>query len=202
VKSKRIRNGIVFLWSVGIIALGAIVCQPRPTVAGGVKPFIAPGNPGDTVADAVLGQVNVPATNFSFNTVNFIDGAGLNLQDVEFGAVAIDTSVTPNRVYVADTANNRVLGWSNISAFTTHAAANIVIGQPNAYTTGCNNGGISATSLCSPEGVAVDEATGNLYVADTSNHRVLFYLSPFTTDTAADDVFGQYGSFNTNYCDG
>jgi DNA-binding beta-propeller fold protein YncE len=108
--------------------------------------------------------------------------------------------VTPNRVYVADTANSRVLGWSNISAFTTHAAADIVIGQPNAYTVGCNSGGLSATSLCKPQGVAVDETTGNLYVADTKNQRVLFYISPFTTDTVADDVFGQYGSFNTNIC--
>src|SRR5689334_18165179 len=64
------------------------------------------------------------------------------------GRSLIDTSRTPNRVYVADTANNRVLGWSNITAFTTHAAADIVIGQPNPYTTICNNGGLSSTSLC------------------------------------------------------
>jgi sugar lactone lactonase YvrE len=200
VKSKRMRKRTALLWSIGLIALGVIVCQPRPTVAGAAKPLLVPGNAGDTVADAVLGQVNVPATNFGFNTVNFIDGAGLNLEVAEFGGVAIDTSVTPNRVYVADTANSRVLGWSNISAFTTHAAATIVIGQPDAYTTGCNYGGISATSLCDPEGVAVDETNGNLYVADTNNHRVLFYVSPFTTDTTADDVFGQYGSFTTQYC--
>jgi sugar lactone lactonase YvrE len=202
VRSKRIQKGLALLGAAGLIGLGALISYPRPTAARGVKPLLVSGNPGDTVADAVLGQVNVPAQNFSFNTTNFIDGAGLNLQDQTFGTVAIDTSVTPNRVYVADTANSRVLGWSNISAFTTHAAANIVVGQPNAYTVGCNNGGISASSLCNPDGVAVDETTGSLYVADTSNHRVLFYSSPFTTDTVADDVFGQYGSFNTNYCNG
>jgi hypothetical protein len=202
VRSKRIQKGLALLGAAGLIGLGALISYPRPTAARGVKPLLASGNPGDTVADAVLGQVNVPAQNFSFNTTNFIDGAGLNLQDQTFGTVAIDTSVTPNRVYVADTANSRVLGWSNISAFTTHAAANIVVGQPNAYMVGCNNGGISASSLCNPDGVAVDETTGSLYVADTSNHRVLFYSSPFTTGTVADDVFGQYGSFNTNYCNG
>jgi sugar lactone lactonase YvrE len=199
-KSKRICRRIFWLWTVGIVGLGAMIFKPGLAAAGGVKPLLASGNAGDTVADAVLGQVNVPSTNFSFNTVNFVDGAGLDLQDQTFGSVAIDTSRTPNRVYVADTANNRVLGWSNITAFTTHAAADIVIGQPNPYTTICNNGGLSSTSLCDPQGLAVDEANGNLYIADTGNHRVLFYLSPFTTDTEADDVFGQYGSFNTNSC--
>src|SRR5690349_23381758 len=116
-KSKRICRRIFWLWTVGIVGLGAMIFKPGLAAAGGVKPLLAPGNAGDTVADAVLGQVNVPPTNFSFNTVNFIDGAGLDLQDQTFGSVAIDTSETPNRVYVADTANSRVLGWSNITAF-------------------------------------------------------------------------------------
>jgi DNA-binding beta-propeller fold protein YncE len=38
--------------------------------------------------------------------------------------------------------------------------------------------------------VAVDTA-GNVYVADTSNHRVLVYLDPQNTDTVADLVLGQ-----------
>ena len=38
--------------------------------------------------------------------------------------------------------------------------------------------------------MAVDGA-GNLYVPDFSNHRVLRYNSPFTSDTIADDVWGQ-----------
>jgi hypothetical protein len=43
--------------------------------------------------------------------------------------VAIDQSVSPNRIWVADTENNRVLGWSSITAFAAHGPANIVIGQ-------------------------------------------------------------------------
>jgi hypothetical protein len=31
-------------------------------------------------------------------------------------AVAIDRTIVPNRVYVSDYNNNRVLGWANISA--------------------------------------------------------------------------------------
>jgi sugar lactone lactonase YvrE len=112
--------------------------------------------------------------------------------------MAIDKSISPNRIYVVDTANNRVLAWSSLTAFTTHAAANLVFGQPNFFVNDCNNGGISATSLCAPRGVAVDSA-GNLYVADTNNNRVLEYTTPFTTNTTADKVLGQV-VFSTNTC--
>lgn len=184
----------------GAVLIGALyICLPSATAQAGSRlgPRLPSGHPGDNTADAVLGQVNF------FDTArNFVDGAGLNTSTGnQFGAVAIDTSVTPNRVYVADSPHHRVLGFANISAFTTHSAADIIIGQPDAFTTVCNGNGLNASSLCNPTGVAVDEATGNLYVADQSNHRVLFYVSPFTTDTVADDVFGQFGAFNTNFCD-
>ena len=58
----------------------------------------------DTTADRVLGQ-----DDFTHNAANLMDAQGLNLPD----AVAIDASATPNRVYVADEDNNRVLGWSD-----------------------------------------------------------------------------------------
>src|SRR5438445_3382177 len=47
--------------------------------------------------------------------------------------------------------------------------------------------------------MAVD-AGGNLYVADASNNRRLEYNSPLTTDTVADRVFGQAGSFAAGSC--
>src|SRR5437773_1812030 len=62
---------------------------------------------------------------------------------------------------------------------------------------GCNTGGVSASTLCQPTGVAVD-SSGNVYVADLSNNRVLEYSNPLATDTVADQVFGQGGSFTTN----
>lgn len=48
----------------------------------------------------------------------------------------------------------------------------------------------SATSLCGPESVAVD-GNGNLYVADSYNHRVLLYQPPFSNGKAASRVLGQ-----------
>lgn len=49
---------------------------------------------------------------------------------------------------------------------------------------------MSAGSLCDPTGVAVD-ASGNLYVADTENNRVLEYDTPLVTGTTADRELGQ-----------
>jgi DNA-binding beta-propeller fold protein YncE len=93
--------------------------------------------------------------------------------------LAVDTSTSPNHIYVDDVTNNRVLGWLDADSFTNGKAADLVIGQPDFLTAGCNTitpfGGLD---LCAPEGVAVD-AQGNLYVADTSNSRVLEFTTPF-----------------------
>jgi len=100
--------------------------------------------------------------------------------------------------------------------------ADLVLGQPDFTHSGCNGDGnfqtypvrapASAATLCTmPEdqvspleggsfgGMAVDPANGDLYVPDFDNHRVLLYRSPFTTDTVADDVWGQ-ADFAGNAC--
>jgi sugar lactone lactonase YvrE len=178
----------------------------NPLAAGGGNPG-TPGAPGDTTADRELGQID-----FAHPAVNLVDGKGL-FKPV---AVAIDTSVTPNRVYVADRWNNRVLGWSNASAFANGAAADLVIGQPDFSSIGlvdissrnwsdCKQTG--AATLCGPKSVATD-GSGNLYVADTGNNRVLEYTNPFASCTSpcvgppAHLVFGQEGDFTTAKCNG
>ncbi|HUJ79970.1 MAG TPA: Ig-like domain-containing protein, partial [Nitrospiria bacterium] len=133
------------------------------------------------IADSVRGQVD-----YTHNTKNFVDGHGLNNPY----RVAIDQSQSPNRVYVADYYNHRVLGWADASSFQNGDPATLVIGQPDLYSYACDNGGVTASSLCYPMGIAVDDL-GNLYVADTGNSRVLEYDNPFTTDTVADVVLGQ-----------
>src|SRR5262245_14026818 len=95
--------------------------------------------------------------------------------------VAIDRSALPNRVYVADVGNDRVLAWADVTTFANGDPADLVIGQPNFFSSECNAGGLSATTLCDPRGVAVD-AAGNLYVADKRNSRVLEYGTPLTSD--------------------
>lgn len=71
--------------------------------------------------------------------------------------------------------------------------------------TGCagNNGGTSASTLCDPDGLAVD-SSNNLYVVDISNNRALEYNASFSSGFSAGQpanlVFGQAGSFTANQC--
>src|SRR5262245_54857045 len=70
-------------------------------------------------------------------------------------------------------------------------SADLVFGQSGSFTTAvANNGGLTASSLANPLGVAVDSG-GNVYIADDLNNRVLEYDNPLATDTIADRVFGQ-----------
>jgi sugar lactone lactonase YvrE len=104
--------------------------------------------------------------------------------------VAVDGG---GRLYIADSGNNRVLEYDSPLSSQT---ANRVFGQALDFTTGtANNGGVSATSLSGPSGVAVD-SSGRLYIADSGNNRVLEYDSPLASQTA-NRVFGQALDFAT-----
>lgn len=74
-------------------------------------------------------------------------------------------------VWVSDTANSRIVYYGTPS---TGAAAALVIGQPDAISSDCNNPSISGSTLCNPGGLGFD-GTGALWAADTGNNRVLRY---------------------------
>jgi NHL repeat-containing protein len=122
------------------------------------------------------------------------DIGDLFITGAQWWGVAVDSS---GNVYAADFGNHRVLEFDNPlgTCGSCDTVADRVFGQPDFVSTGCNTGGISATSLCGPSDVAVDSA-GNLYVAEFLNNRVLVYLSPLS-DSVADRVFGQ-ASMTTN----
>ncbi len=77
---------------------------------------------GDTVADRVLGQLD-----FVHNAPNRTDATGMWSPR----AIAIDSSVTPNRLYVSDGGNSRILGYKDVATFVNGGAADLVIGQPD-----------------------------------------------------------------------
>lgn len=135
----------------------------------------------DAIADAVLGQPD-----FASNAMNN-GGVSANSLNTPWNLVVDRNS---GRIYVADTWNHRVLSWPNAASFANGQAADLVIGQPNFTSDTANNGGISATSLGAPMGVAVD-SSGNLYVADAGNNRILAFTAPITSNMAASRVFGQ-----------
>ena len=149
-------------------------------------------------ASRVIGQLDFP-----YNAPNLIQGkefdfaassaAGTN------GSMVLDYSATPPHLYVADTQNNRVLGFNNFTALQKGQVADLVIGQPNLFSSMVNYGSGNAAiqsfqGLSSPTALAVDSA-GNLFVADTLNSRVMHYPAPFasgkTAGESADFFIGQ-----------
>ncbi|MGC2304062.1 hypothetical protein [Candidatus Binatus sp.] len=145
----------------------------------------------------VLGQVN-----FVHNGVNEIDGEGYSTP----WGVAPDLSTNPNRLYIVDSQNSRVLGYSNVTTLDPLTSADVVIGQPDFYSyypnlfDSTNSNDPTASTLAYPTAAVVD-SSGNLYVADTGNSRVLVFPNPFVGGQAdgfvASIVIGQNGSFTT-----
>jgi sugar lactone lactonase YvrE len=175
----------------GSVRLILTIAAPVLILAG----LVAAQNGGlQTTADAVLGQQD-----FVHNAPNAPDASAI----AQPSRVAVDRSVSPNRVYLADTANSRVLGWNDVATLLNGQGADLVIGQPDFVTV---SSGAGASSFRGPVGVAVD-SNGNLYVADEGNSRVLEFNAPFAAcmsfpcvGRAANLVFGQSGSFATGTC--
>ncbi len=92
-------------------------------------------------------------------------------------------------LYVADDANNRVLGFAAPFAYNMNAF--IAIGQQDLYS-GDPNQGLTAgqNTLSGPKGIAID-AAGNLYVAEYGNNRVTRFSPAFFTGMLASGVYGQ-----------
>lgn len=111
------------------------------------------------------------------SSLNLVEGREL----LSPQAVALDLNVTPPALYIADTGNNRVLGFRNASSFRNGQMADIVIGQVDFQSTfaqGPRGNGSRNTGLGAPIGLAVD-ASSNLYVIDAANNRILRFPAPF-----------------------
>ncbi len=89
------------------------------------------------------------------------------------GPWGLDYDAATGRLFVADNSNNRVLGFeAATSTLVNGAAATVVLGQPSFDTSGS---GTSASAMNSPQGVALDQSNGRVYVGDTTNNRILRY---------------------------
>ncbi len=130
-------------------------------------------------ASVVLGQPG-----FTTATVA-LTAAGMN----QPYATAEDSA---GNIYVSDSINNRVLQFK--PPFSDGMSASLVIGQPD-FVTGTPNttqNGLGATApfFGGPTGLVFD-ASGNLWVVDFGNSRILQYKPPFATGMNASLVLGQ-----------
>ena len=137
-------------------------------------------------ATRVLGQDLM-----TLNAPNLVEGrefnfGGGNGNGFDAG-VAVDLNSNPPHLYVADTYNNRILGYKDLRNVKTGAKADLVIGQPDFQQVLANYPSNdpnrpTASGLRLPTGLAVDPA-GNLFVADSGNGRVLRFPQPFANYT-------------------
>jgi sugar lactone lactonase YvrE len=158
---------------------------------GNHRVLVYPNN-GSTTAIAVYGQFG----SFTCGVQNQSgicslgpppSASNLNLPS----GLALDSS---DNLYILDTGNNRVLYYP--VGLTT---ATTVYGQAGTFSCGlsnnngsCVSAGVSSTNLNSPQGITLDQL-GNLYVADYSNNRVLFFDS--SGSLIATKVYGHNNNF-------
>lgn len=122
-------------------------------------------------------------------------GNGLNMvQGLELrspGCVALDARNGQLHIYICDTANSRVLGWADATSYQIGDPPAVVLGQPGPQYSAPD--GIGAKGLNAPTAAAVDPRSGDLYVADTANNRVVRFPSPFVNPSRIepDAVYGQ-----------
>jgi predicted xylan-binding protein with Ca-dependent carbohydrate-binding module/NHL repeat-containing protein len=187
----------------------------RPELSEAQANVVQRGLAGDLLADIEVGK-----RDFTEIAAKGIVPYKLNSP----GGAVVDRSISPGRLYIWDSGNNRILGVDLSKCYnqSTPCSADLIIGQPTGTDYGaCNRdasmlsyphrSAASSTTLCGvPDfthttleektfaGMYVD-SQGNLFVPDTYNNRILEYYSPSTTDAIADQVWGQ-PDFSSVYC--
>ncbi len=198
--------------------LGVSLFGPAAGVFAGTDLFVVDAGNNRVIVFPQSGTSFGPATrllgqlDFQYNSRNLIEGREFGFlgnpgscsnQFPTGGGVALDNNSNPPHLYVADPANNRVLGYLDARKVNAGSFADIVIGQPDLKTAEINYPTNNTTQgndsgLWSPENVVVD-SNGDLFVADTCNARVLRFASPFTQQVQnlqrANLVLGQTSFF-------
>ncbi len=102
-----------------------------------------------------------------------------------------DVAVYNGSLWVSDYGNNRVLRFDNAATKPTGSSADAVLGQQDLNGLAAGHG---RAEMSHPWGLAVD-ASGRLFVADTSNNRILRFDNAQTmaSGAQASAVFGQTG---------
>ena len=145
------------------------------------------------VPTRAIGQDSVQIRNLN---PNLVEGREFDTPE----GLALDLSTNPPALYVSDVLNNRVLGFKSATSFANGQAANLVLGQPDLFTTASRRDrDVRFPKDCRPPAVLPSTLRGNVYVLDAGNNRILRFPKPFaqTGSPVPDLVIGQ-PSFLTN----
>jgi hypothetical protein len=134
-------------------------------------------------ATALTPQGELGQTSPTVGTPN-TNGVGAGSLSAPWGVAGDGT-----HLWVADGANNRVVGYPS-AGVTTGALATTVIGQSTMLVGGFNQTSTAAGGATSqPHGMTY--AAGQLYVADSNNNRVTVFAGPLSSGEAPTAVYGQ-----------
>ncbi len=137
----------------------------------------------EMAASVILGQPDTTTTTNATTQSKLYAPQGLVYDD------------SSQKLYVADMRNSRVMVWNAGTGVVTGALASNVLGQ-NVFTYGVSS--ISQYRMNYPTGVNLDKSNNVLFVADSSNNRVLEYdISTITNGELAIGVLGQE-NYNSN----
>lgn len=98
------------------------------------------------------------------------------------GPWSVQADANHDRLFVTDSENNRVLAY-DVSSITDGMDAINVLGQTH-FDTGTS--ALSQMGINTSRGLAFDDTTGTLFVADTNNNRVLVFDVADTAPTVSD----------------
>ena len=161
-------------------ASGSSLSSPQGIFFDGTRLFIA-----DTINNRVLIWSSNPASNNQ--AADMVLGQGSMTETMpNRGTIATCATlslptavhVNGNRLFVADSGNNRVLVFNNADSLSTGQAADFVMGHANCQETRPNRfneatNGVNAGTLSNPTSVFYDGR--DIFIADTDNFRVLIY---------------------------
>jgi sugar lactone lactonase YvrE len=123
----------------------------------------------------------------SSDTAGTSNGNGTSASSL---ATPLGVASDGSTLWVADSGNNRVVGYGVTSRPSTGAPATVAVGQPGLLTNGFNQASTAAGGATSqPHGLAL--SNGKLYIADTNNHRVLVMKTPVMAGAQPVQVYGQ-----------
>ncbi len=105
-------------------------------------------------------------------------------------AAPLGMAVAGDRLYVADSANHRVVGYEGLTLPSTPRSATTVLGQTSFLGNGFNQSlAVTAGGSTRPRGLAVNN--NEIFVAESNRHRVVVHELPLTPGKEPKRIIGQ-----------